>query len=118
MFKSFKAKVENQLDHKSKVVGSDKGCEYYGRHTDVGQAPRSFFDFCKDHGIINQYTMSGTPKQNGVAKGSNPTLMDMFHSMLANSNRPEFLWTEALKTTVHILNTVPSKSVPKTPYEI
>ncbi|GJS11813.1 putative RNA-directed DNA polymerase [Tanacetum coccineum] len=105
------AKVENQLDRKSIVVRSDRGCEYYGRHTDIGQAPRSFFDFCKDHGIINQYTMPGTPQQNGVAERSNPTLMNMVRSMLANSNLPKFLWTEALKIVVHILNRVPSKSV-------
>nr|GEV40859.1 putative zinc finger, CCHC-type [Tanacetum cinerariifolium] len=85
---------------------------------DVGQTPRSFFDFCKDHGIINQFTMSGTPQQNGVAERRNCTLMDMAHSMLANSNLPEFLWTKALKTAVHILNRVPSKFVPKTSYEI
>ncbi|GKC35713.1 UBN2_2 domain-containing protein [Tanacetum coccineum] len=72
------SKVENtNLTCKIKVVRSDRGCEYYGRHTDVGQAPRSFFDFCKDHGIINQYTMSGTPQQNGVAERRNRTLMDM-----------------------------------------
>ena len=118
MFKTFKAEVENQLDRKIKVVRSDRGGEYYGRHTDVGQAPGSFFDFCKDHGIINQYTMPGTPQQNGVAERRNRTLMDMVRSMLANSNLTEFLWTEALKTAVHILNRVPSKSVPKTPYEI
>ncbi|GJS65663.1 putative RNA-directed DNA polymerase [Tanacetum coccineum] len=118
MFKTFKAEVENQLDRKIKVVRSDRGCEYYGRHTDVGQAPRSFFDFCKDHGIINQYTMSGTPQQNGVAERRNRTLMDMVRSTLANSNLREFLWPEALKTAVHILNRVPFKSVPKTPYEI
>ncbi|GJX88605.1 putative RNA-directed DNA polymerase [Tanacetum coccineum] len=57
MFKTFKAEVENQLDRRIKVVRSDRGGEYYGRHTDVGQAPGSFFDFCKDHVIINQYTM-------------------------------------------------------------
>ncbi|GJV18761.1 retrovirus-related pol polyprotein from transposon TNT 1-94 [Tanacetum coccineum] len=94
MFKTFKAEVENHLDRKNKVVRSDRGGEYYGRHTDVGQAPGSFFDFCKDHGIINQYTMPGTPKQNGVAERRNRTLMDMVRSI------------------------VPSKSVPKTPYEI
>nr|GEU30768.1 UBN2_2 domain-containing protein [Tanacetum cinerariifolium] len=60
IFETFKAKVENQLDRKIKVVRSDRGGEYYGRHTDVGQALGSFFDFCKDHGIINQYTMPGT----------------------------------------------------------
>ncbi|GJR61812.1 putative RNA-directed DNA polymerase [Tanacetum coccineum] len=112
------SEVENQLDRRIKVVRSDRRGEYYGRHTDVGQAPGSFFDFCKDHEIINQYTMSGTPQQNGVAERRNRTLIDMVRSMLANSNLPEFLWTEALKTAVHILNTVPSKSVPKTPYEI
>ncbi|GJV57213.1 retrovirus-related pol polyprotein from transposon TNT 1-94 [Tanacetum coccineum] len=104
MFKTFKVEVKNQLDRKIKVVRSDRGGEYYGRHTDVGQAPRSFFDFCEDHGIINQYTMPSTPQHNGVAERRNRTLMNMVHSMLANSNLPEFLWTEALKMAVHILN--------------
>ena len=31
---------------------------------------------------------------------------------------PLNLWMEALKTAIHILNRVPSKSVPKTPYEL
>ncbi|RVW91266.1 Retrovirus-related Pol polyprotein from transposon TNT 1-94 [Vitis vinifera] len=34
------------------------------------------------------------------------------------SDRGEFLWDEALKTATYILNQVPSKSVPKTPYEL
>nr|GEY25659.1 UBN2_2 domain-containing protein [Tanacetum cinerariifolium] len=90
------------------------GGEYYGTHTDVGQAPESFFDFYKDHGIINQYTMPGSPQQNGVAERRNRTLMDMVPSMLANSNLPKCLWTEASC----ILNRFPSRSVPKIPYEI
>ncbi|GKD03851.1 retrovirus-related pol polyprotein from transposon TNT 1-94 [Tanacetum coccineum] len=53
-----KADVENQLDRKIKLVRSDRGGEYYGRLTDVGQAPGSFFDFCNDHVIINQYTIT------------------------------------------------------------
>jgi hypothetical protein len=44
--------------------------------------------------------------------------MDMVRSMLSYSTLPISLWMEALKTTVHILNRVPSKSVPKTPYEM
>ncbi|KAJ9545612.1 hypothetical protein OSB04_025319 [Centaurea solstitialis] len=58
MFKTFKAEVENQLDQKIKVVRSDRGGEYYIRHMNVGQAPRPFFEFCEDNGIINQYTMN------------------------------------------------------------
>ncbi|GJS73292.1 putative zinc finger, CCHC-type containing protein [Tanacetum coccineum] len=112
------SEVENQLDRKIKVVRLDRGDEYYGRHMDAGQAPEYFFDFCKDHRIINQYTMPGNPHQNGVAERRNLTLMDMVRGMLANSNIPKFLWTETLKTVVHILNRVTSKYVPKTPYEI
>jgi hypothetical protein len=44
--------------------------------------------------------------------------MDMVRSMLSYSTLPISLWMETLKTVVHILNRVPSKSVPKTPYEM
>lgn len=62
--------------------------------------------------------MPGTPEQNGVAERRNRTLIDMVRSIMSNSTLPEFLWGEALKTAVHILNRVPSKVVPKTPYEL
>ncbi|KAL6338147.1 hypothetical protein AAG906_012843 [Vitis piasezkii] len=48
----------------------------------------------------------------------NRTLLDMVRCMLSNSSLLEFLWGEALRTTTYILNQVPSKSVPKTPYEL
>ena len=85
MFKSFKVEVENQLDRKIKIVISDRGGEYYGRHTDVGQAPGPFFDFCKEHEIVNQFTMSCTPQQNDIAN-----LIDMVRIMLANTSLPQF----------------------------
>jgi hypothetical protein len=44
--------------------------------------------------------------------------MDMMRSMMSYSNLPLSLWMEALKTAIHILNRVPSKSVSKTPYEL
>ena len=62
--------------------------------------------------------MPGSPDQNGVAERRNRTLVDMVRSMLRTSNLPQFLWTEALKTVVYILNRVPTKAVPKTPIEI
>ena len=42
----------------------------------------------------------------------------MVRSMLSSSNLPKSLWTEALKTTVYILNRVPTKAVQKTPFEL
>ena len=44
--------------------------------------------------------------------------MDMVQSMLSNFNLPKFLWTDALKKTVYILNRVSTKVVPKTPFEL
>ena len=44
--------------------------------------------------------------------------MDMVRSMISNSKLPLSLWSEALKTAVYLLNRVPSKVVPKTPFEL
>jgi hypothetical protein len=44
--------------------------------------------------------------------------MDMVRSMLCYSTLPISLWMEVLKPVVHILNQVPSKPTPKTPYKM
>ncbi|KAK9113689.1 hypothetical protein Syun_020486 [Stephania yunnanensis] len=44
--------------------------------------------------------------------------MDMVRSMRSNATLPIFLWSEALKTAVYILNMVPTKAVSKTPFEL
>ena len=62
--------------------------------------------------------MLGTPQQNGVAERRNRTLMEMVRSMMSYSSVPISLWGEALKTAMYILNRVPSKAVPKTPFEL
>jgi transposase InsO family protein len=117
-FKIFKAEVGNQLDKRIKIVRSDRGGEYYGRHTPFGQVPGPFAKFLQENGIVAQYSMPSEPQQNGVAERRNRTLMDMVRNMMSYSTLPLSLWMEALKTAIHILNRVPSKSVPKTPYEL
>lgn len=62
--------------------------------------------------------MSSTPKQNGVAKRCNHTLMDMVRSMLSYSSLSLLLWMEALKIAAYLLNKVPSKTVPKSTFEL
>jgi hypothetical protein len=47
-FKIFKAEVENQHDRKIKVVRSDRGGEYYGKHTTYGQIPDLLLGFYKN----------------------------------------------------------------------
>ncbi|RVX07135.1 Retrovirus-related Pol polyprotein from transposon TNT 1-94 [Vitis vinifera] len=90
---NFKAEVENQLSKKIKAVRSDRGGEYYGRYDGSGeQRPGPFAKYLMECGIVPQYTMPGTPSQNGVAERRNRTLKDMVR--------------------------IPSKAVAKTPYEL
>ena len=97
---------------------SDRGGEYYGRYDELGQNLGPFAKFLEKHGIRAQYTMPSTPQQNGVAERRNRTLMEMVRSMMSYSSVPISLWGEALKTAMYILNRVPSKAVPKTPFEL
>ena len=117
-FKVFKAEIENQCGKQIKIVRSDRGKEYYGKYTENGQAPGAFAKFLQENEIVAQYTMSGSPDHNGVTERRNQTLMDMIRSMMSNTKLPQYLWSEALKTAVYILNRVPTKAVPKTPFEL
>ena len=62
--------------------------------------------------------MLGTTQQNGVAERKNRTLMDMVKSIVSNTNLPDSMWGEALKMAMYVLNRVPPKVVPKTPFEL
>ncbi|KAL6338697.1 hypothetical protein AAG906_023846 [Vitis piasezkii] len=79
----FCKKVENQLSKKIKVVRFDRGGEYYGRYDRSGeQRLGSFAKYLMECGIVPQYTMLGTPSQNGVAERRNRTLKDIFYDPL------------------------------------
>ena len=108
-FKEFRAEVENQLGKHIKAIQSDQGGEYL-----LGD----FKDYLTQNGIVSQLTALGTPQQNGIAERRNRTLLEMVRSMMSYSTLPIFFWGYALKTTMHILNLVPSKSVPNTPKEL
>jgi len=59
-----------------------------------------------------------TPQQNGVTEHRNRTLLDMVKSMIAHANLLISFWGDALLTATYIFNSVSSKSVPVTPYEL
>jgi len=111
-------KVERQLDKKLEIVKSDRDGEYHGKYDEMGQHLGSFAKFLEKRGICAQYTMPGTPQQNGVSKRRNRTLMDMVRSMISNSSVYVSLWKYALKTFMYLLNRVPSKAVQKKPFEL
>ena len=108
-FKRYTNLVENQLNVKIKTLRTDRGHEYLSDQ---------FKSFCDEKGIARQLTIPHTPQQNGVAERRNRTLLDMVRSMMAQANLPIFFWGDALLTAAYVLNRVPSKSVPSTPYEL
>ncbi|KAL0463181.1 UNVERIFIED_CONTAM: hypothetical protein Slati_0205700 [Sesamum latifolium] len=71
-----------------------------------------------ENGILSQWTPPGTPQLNGVAERRNRTLLDMVRSMVSFTELPPSFWGYALETVAKLLNIAPSKSVPRTPYEI
>ena len=108
-FKEFRAKVENQLGKHIKAIRSDRGGKYL-----LGD----FKDYLTQNGIVSQLTAPRTPQQNGVVERRNMTLLEMVRSMISYSILPISFWGYALKTVMHILNLVPSKSVPNIPKEL
>ena len=118
VLETFISEVERQLNRKVKVIRSDRGGEYYGKTSEVGQIPGPFKKLLESKGICAQYTMPRSPHQNGIAERRNRTLMEMVRSMVNDSSVPVSLWMYALRTAAYILNRVPSKAVPKTPYEL
>ena len=107
-FKEYRAMVERQTEKLIKTLRSDRGGEYL-----LGE----FDDFLKEEGIVSQLTAPGTPQQNGVSERRNRTLLDMVRSMMSYSSLPDSFWGYALETAAYVLNQVPSKAVPGTPYE-
>ncbi|GJX91028.1 retrovirus-related pol polyprotein from transposon TNT 1-94 [Tanacetum coccineum] len=60
-----------------------------------------------------------TPKQNGVAKRRNRTLIEVAETMLADSRLPTTFWAEAVNIACYVQNRVlVVKSHNKTPYEL
>ena len=92
VLETFISEVERQLNRKVKVIRSDRGGEYYGKTSEVGKIPGPFKKLLESKGICEQYTMPGSPHQNGIAERRNRTLMEMVRSMVNDSSVPVSLW--------------------------
>ena len=101
-----------------KVVRSNRGIKYYGKHGSTGQFKGSFAKYLEDCGIVAQYTILGSPNQNEVIEIHNRTLKDMVKTIMSRCDLPILLWDEALRAAIYILNRISSKSMPKTLFEL
>ncbi|GKA73886.1 putative ribonuclease H-like domain-containing protein [Tanacetum coccineum] len=110
ILKTFITEIENQLDHKVKVIRSDNGTEF--KNSVMNQ-------FCEMKGIKREFSVARTPQQNGVAERKNRTLIEAARTMLVDSKLPTTFWAEAVNTACYVLNRVlVIKPNSKTPYEL
>jgi len=99
-FKEFKNMAEKQTGKFIKILRSDQGGEYK-----LGD----FIKYCKDHGIVQQFTVPNTPQQNGVAERKNRTLVECARSMIKGKNLSNGFWAEAISTAVYLKNRSPTR---------
>ncbi|GJU00921.1 putative ribonuclease H-like domain-containing protein [Tanacetum coccineum] len=110
ILQNFIRQIENQLNHRVKIIRSDNGTEFKNR---------DMLEFCGNKGIKQEYSNARTPQQNGVAKRMNMTLIEAARTMLADSLLPTTFWAEAVSTACYIFNRVRvTKPQNKTPYEL
>ena len=108
-FKEYRTETEKQLGKNIKKLRSDRCGKYF-----LGE----FKEYLVENEIISQLTTLETPQQNGVAKRTNRTLLDMVRYMLSYSILSVSFWGLALEITRCLLDLVPSKSVPRTLIEL
>nr|GEV78216.1 hypothetical protein [Tanacetum cinerariifolium] len=110
ILETFITGIENQLSHKVKIIKSDNGTEL--KNNALNQ-------LCRMKGIKIEFCVPRTPKQNGIAKRKNRTLIDAARTMLADSLLPIPFWAEVVNTICYVQNRVlVTKSQNKTSYEL
>ncbi|GJR85773.1 putative reverse transcriptase domain-containing protein [Tanacetum coccineum] len=65
--------------------------------------------FCKMKGILRQFSVARTPRQNGVAERRNMILIEAARTMLADSKLPTTFWAEAVNTACYKVDEDPRK---------
>jgi transposase InsO family protein len=109
-FRNFHKMLETQYGKGVKILRSDNGTEYTNK---------SMQEFLKGEGIIHQTTCVNTPEQNGVAERKNRYILEVTRCLLFSMNVPRYLWGEATKIAVYLINRMPLRAVEfHTPLEI
>ncbi|GJZ86947.1 putative ribonuclease H-like domain-containing protein [Tanacetum coccineum] len=96
ILKRFITEIENQLNHKVKVIRCDNGREFKNREIN---------EFCGLKGIKREFSVARTPQQNGVSERKNKTLIKAARTMLAYSLLPTVFWAEAVNTACYNVST-------------
>lgn len=111
VFKDYEALVTNMTGQTIGTLRSDNGGEY---------TSTAFEQYLSSRGIQHQVTVRHTPQQNGCAERYNRTVCEGARALIIQSDLPKTFWAEAIATTVHARNRVPTRAHKQltTPYEM
>ncbi|KAJ9566010.1 hypothetical protein OSB04_001976 [Centaurea solstitialis] len=110
IFKTFRAYVLNQFKTDIQLFQCDNGREFNNQ---------PFLDFFKTHGIKIRFSCPYTSPQNGKAERTIRTINNTIRTSLIQASLPPTFWVEALLSSVHTFNLLPSTTIQyKTPFEM
>lgn len=108
-FKKFLALVEEGPEKRITTFRTDRGGEF---------TSKEFTQYCEEVGIVRQFTAPYSPQQNGVVERRNRTMIEMARSLLKEKDLPAYLWGEATRHSIYLLNRLPTRAITGvTPYE-
>jgi len=107
--KKYFARCEAMQAVKIKPFRSDNGGEY---------TSHAFEEFLASTGCNHEVSTAYSQEQIGVAERVDRTIVGRVKAMLNGAQLAVFLWAEAARTAVYIMNRTPTRSQTKTPYEL
>lgn len=100
-FLEWKAAAERQSGRKRKALRSDNGGEF---------TSSEFTNDLKKEGIKHEWTVPGTPQQNGVVERMNRTVLEKARCLRLNAGLPLSFWSDAVVNAVYLINRLPQKA--------
>ncbi|CAI7927902.1 unnamed protein product [Closterium sp. NIES-54] len=71
-------------------------------------------DLCHGEGILQSFTLSDSPQQNGIAERRIGLVMEVARTSMIHAAAPHFLWSFVVQYAAHQLNLWPRVSLPET----
>ena len=77
----------------------------------VGKTVRGISGITASLGIVQEFTTTNTPQQNGISERDGRTIMGVTGCLLRVANLPGWLWGEVCCTAVYLVNRLPHSAL-------
>lgn len=106
--KEYILEAEASKNIRTSKIRCDNGGEYI---------QKEFRTWCKNRGIILDYSIIHSPQLNGKAERLNRTLLEKARALIFDSGLDKEMWSEAIYVATYLLNRSPTENMDATPAE-